>query len=892
MMDLTQTLLAKYSAKASERTGNFNIEDEEQLWSYRKAAALLHCFIPDSLNPLRPDHVHKKPFTLLHDDIVGFSGGFADGLYTLNPAIRSEALKRFASRKQMKESLDANPYRIHTPLQDMWEDYLDTGVFSRPDELQYRQLINLYQIVTWVDGIESNLPDATELLSLIRRKSVLANFEHLVTSNFTGREEELELLRDHITGSAETSTPILSIYGPGGIGKSALVGKILYERATANEEERLPYIYLAFDQPSLRIENPVTILSEAASQLELQYPEITDAIQNFKNNIREYSSGKSEHSSRDIISNSRAERISSNASRNGILFYEFSDLLKNVRKHTSQGNKQHKNILLTFDTFEEVQYRDRESLYPFWNMLETIINSFPHLRILIAGRTAITASLYPSDLLNEISLGELKMNDRISLLSRLGIANEYISQLIAERVGGNPLSLRLAARVVTDEQNAGNLNDVIPKKWLLFQMDEQLIQGQLYKRILNHIHHEDVRKLAHPGMVLRKVTPELILKVLAPVCEIEVETLAKAKELFQELEKEHVLVQLGEFDTLRYRPEIRQVMVRLLQQDKFEEVKLLHQKAIDYYFHEDGTDARAEELYHRLALDEDEPYDLSQRWVAGIEQSIASTLDEYSDRMKAWLASKMSLEVPREVFQNASAIEWERNITRKVKRALLNMDITRVFDLLNERNERSISSPLFALEAKAFLLNDQPDNADSVIDNGINQVSQSTNRGRLAELFWLKSQIAVLKNDVLQSDEFLHQAQLAIQHATNAVTLIHILCQRPLLHKTYPIFNAENDQKLRSELSTACFRLNKNQKAVPHFIVLLAAGFLGGEYPKTISRLEEYFFVDVKENRHSPGDEKNMLVNENLRGLEKYREEWEGNDDDDHQLEEAYTNFA
>lgn len=893
MTDITQVLLAKYSAKSSERSIENDTFQQDQLLSYRQAAALLHCFQPDLLKPLSNEHLHKKPFTLLHDDIVGFSGGFADGLYTLKPEIRREALKTFASRKLMAQGLLANPNRMQTHLQQLWEDYLNTGVFPIADELQYRQLIDLYQVVNWVEGIEQDLPDANILLGLIKRKSVLANFEHLVISNFTGRVEELELLRAHIEGSAESSKPVLSIFGSGGIGKSALIGKILYESATAQEDKRLPYIYLAFDLPSLRIENPVTILSEAASQLELQYPKIAGRVEEFKNYIRYYGTELAGHGTRGIISTSRQERISVNAKSNEMLFKEFADLLTTVREISSGSNKL-KNILLTFDTFEEVQYRDRESLDPFWNMLAIITKWFPYLRILIAGRTPITNTPYPTSLLDEISLGGLKMTDRKSLLVRLGIINKSIAQLVAERVGGNPLSLRLAARVITDEQDTGNLNDTIPENWLLFKMDEQLIQGQIYKRVLNHIHNEDVRKLAHPGMVLRKVTPELILTVLAPICDIQVNGPAMAQELFALLEQEHSLVQLGEFGTLKYRPEIRQVMVRLLQQDKFEEVRSLHENAIDFYYDKAGTEARAEELYHRLALGVDETDVLDKRWVNGIEQSVSSTLDEYSDRMKAWLASKTSLEVPREVFQNANVIEWERNITRKVKKALLNMDMPRTFELLHERTERSLSSPLFAIEAKANLIYNQADRADQVIDEGIKKVSQSTNRGRLAELFWLKSQIAVMKNDILEANQCLQEAQLAIQHASNPVTLIHILCQRLLLLKTYPEYFVEADEILRSELSTACLRLNKNQKYVPEFIILLAVGFLGGEYPKTIDRLQDYYSVFENDNNSVAGEEKNMLVNENLRGLEKFREVWEGGDDDDESrhLEQNYQSFA
>ena len=48
--------------------------------------------------------------------------------------------------------------------------------------------------------------------------------------------------------------------------------------------------------------------------------------------------------------------------------------------------------------------------------------------------------------------------------------------------------------------------------------------------------------MAHPGLVLRRVTPDLILKVLAQPCGIEVPDEETARELFDELAREVSLV--------------------------------------------------------------------------------------------------------------------------------------------------------------------------------------------------------------------------------------------------------------------------------------------------------------------------------------------------------------
>ena len=91
---------------------------------------------------------------------------------------------------------------------------------------------------------------------------------------------------------------------------------------------------------------------------------------------------------------------------------------------------------------------------------------------------------------------------------------------------------------------------------------------------------------------------------------------------------------------------------------------------------------------------------------------------------------------------------------------------------------------------------------------------------------------------------------------------------------------------------TACITLSIN--TIFPSIFIAAIDFLAGEYPKTTARLEEYFpiYRDIAEKR--VGEERDMLVTENLRGLEKYREKWEGkdDDDDDRQLEAQFQTYA
>jgi hypothetical protein len=799
MSEVTKTLLDKYASRRASQPSIPAAVEDSQRRSYRLAAAVLHAFAPDSLLPLDSRYGHPRPQVVLFDELTRLVGGWSEGLYTLKPEMRRQALRELGSRERMWQALKANPERPRTSFQEMWEDYLRTGEIPAPEKLGYQQLTELHQLVSWMEGLDASLPDTAYVLDLARRKSVLSSFEHLVISNFTGRKKELSRLREHVgvltpqanlkyitrqlaQWATQKSRSILSIYGPGGIGRSALIGRFLWEHVQTVPETRISFAYLAFDQPTLRIETPFTLLVEATSQFELQHPELAENFEIFNTRVREYREIIGKLGDRQEVRATRGERIMEAQELNVTLYREFARLLKTIGLRQVKNQKVYIPVLLVFDTFEEVQYRDLESLTEFWRMLDLIQNDYPHLRVLISGRAPVAGLGVRRQEVVEWQLTELALSDRVTLLHRLGVGDPAVAKAVAEQVGGNPLSLRLAANVLaSDPQTATTkgIRDLTTTRWLLFQVDEQLIQGQLYRRILDQIHDENVRKLAHPGMVLRRVNPEVILEVLAPVCEIPISDYEEAQALFGELRREQGLVQSGEGDELIYRPEIRRAMIRLLEQDRYSQVRELHRAAIDYYARQDGLEARAEEFYHRLVLDEDDPREYGGRWEKGIEASLASSLEEYPDRAKAWLAIRINIEVPREVLLNVDTAEWERNTTRKVQRALSQLDTEHALSLLHERPQRTEESPLYALEAKAYLLRDEFKKASDVLERGIRRVSESTNRGRLAELFWLQSQVALLRKDAATADQMLERAEHAIENSDSSISCMHARALSP-----------------------------------------------------------------------------------------------------------------
>ena len=67
------------------------------------------------------------------------------------------------------------------------------------------------------------------------------------------------------------------------------------------------------------------------------------------------------------------------------------------------------------------------------------------------------------------------------------------------QLGTSPLTLRLVAATL---QRSGDLDDDL----LDLKLWEGRIDGELYRRLLDHIKDKEVQKLAHPGLTVRRIT--------------------------------------------------------------------------------------------------------------------------------------------------------------------------------------------------------------------------------------------------------------------------------------------------------------------------------------------------------------------------------------------------
>src|SRR5258708_27044664 len=242
-------------------------------------------------------------------------------------------------------------------------------------------------------------------------------------------------------------------------------------------------------------------------------------------------------------------------------------------------------FLVVFDNFEEVQYRSHEDVEQLWSFLNQLQGRIPKLRTVLAGRSPLKGFDVQT-----LEIPDFNKEATVAYLTVRGIEDPEMAKEIAERIGGNPLSLRLAVELVRKE-GLSSIKDVNLRRFFLFKLSNVLIQGQLYQRILEHLHSPKIRNLAHPGLVLRRVTPEIILRVLAGPCGAEVRDIQEATDLFLELKRELSLVRETRDPPpdapLEVRPDLRRMMLQQLASDEPVKVRRIHESAIEFYSQRD-----------------------------------------------------------------------------------------------------------------------------------------------------------------------------------------------------------------------------------------------------------------------------------------------------------------
>ncbi len=822
------------------------------------AAAVLHVFDPTKLSPVGGGDA-AGAFDALFDASVPAVGW--QGLRTLRLDVRQRSLGQLGGPAAIERALNANEDRQQTILQRLFERAVAGGLDL--GKLSFAALEEMRQLYEWKLKDVVPLPPIDDFRAAHQRRAGVARFEHLVDHDFVGRGPDLQALRDYV-GVVEPSAwararaffsaerrPPLFVSAPGGCGKTALLGRFLLEHVSAPKNGWFPFVYCTFDSDALDIREPFTLLVEIVGQLAAQIEHaalaerralLDEAIEAYRRSVTDYRDVRTTLGLRASAQKTQSMRLRSLGKHEERLLAQFAALLGHIsREAGDQQQAKSVPVLIVFDTFEEVVYRAREDLIGFWRTLAALSKLHPPLRVIIAGRAGPDPDTSRRQGIIMHQLAELQPADAANLLGRLGVRPDARARAIASQVGGNPLSLRLAARVASQEPAGdGALEGLSTRRFGVLKVAPELIRGQLYRRILDHIHDDDIRALAHPGMVLRRVTPAIVEHVLAPVCGM-IKDAGGARALFERLREEHALVRLEGDGSLRYREEVRRPMLSLMAHDKPDTVRAIHQAAMDFYASHERTDPgeRAEEIYHGLMLEQDD-WRLDGRWQPGLEPYLATAIEEIPLKQRIWLAQRMSIDLPPEVLAIADLDAWERLTGKKVLQLIRYRDFEPAEQLLNSRSERTPDSPLFAIQARVKMGLLRPDLAADLLDRALRGYPPLGDQARSAELMWLLSQAHLQTGDVGRAEETLAGLVDVARHLGRPLALLQALTERAA-HRTV---SSPEGRAVREELASALSEIDIQEAAKERSLVRLALVRLGDAYVRTAARLLPLVFPE------------------------------------------------
>ena len=829
--------------------------------AYRRSAAVLAAFDPALLVPLGQQVPLGAALTELAGDLVPNYGTETgqEVRWMLRPEVRAGTLGELSDRPALIRALEANSVRPATLLQQTLEAQI-RGTAKPLEEQSLDELTCTLQAVRWLQPTALHLPGAARIRQLMEERRVVAVFEQLA-DHFVGRAGELRQLHDYV-GVLDPSSlmegarrmlrrwfdqlekPPMAFYAPGGAGKSTLIAKFLLDHSRVSDEQRFPFVYLDFDSPTLVADAPLTILREAARQLAVQYPSGREELDEFVSNAQDavLAAGPDRGLSADGLETVR--QSAQEERRYDQLHRRFAKLVRLIVQRTDDQGSYHVPLLVVADTYEEVQNRGVGHELRLWTLLDSLRADFRSLRVVVFGRAPVERVPTTGQPLKPELLKELDAAAALALLREAGVEDPASARGLYREVRGNPLSLKLAAQVYLKEREAGSgrtgVENLDKTRFLLFSASENVIQGQLYQRTLRHIRDLDVRRLAHPGLVLRRVTPGLIREVLQGPCGVPVPDDERARQLFDGLRREVALVTVDPDGALRHRPDVRRVMLSLIKRDKPDQVAEINKLAVGYYERNPErlppAQACAEEVYHRLQLKQP-TQEIEERWMPGAAEYLRGALEELPLASQPLLASWLGVRLPDDVLKEADTRQWESYTESLAEDLMRQGQFESALRALKERPRREWSpgSPLHLLEAQVLVLLGRLKEAEAAQSRAIRAADRSHSRIQLLNTLLLGAQIADEQGDHAAADDRLAEAQELPAVRNDPVRQIELVLRRLRLRQADPKVAPAPD--LRPRLAHLLANLPDEDWLAQRRLVRQAVLALGFDYPELLLRL-------------------------------------------------------
>lgn len=383
------------------------------------------------------------------------------------------------------------------------------------------------------------------LLQRFIRNGIEAFDEFAQEGMFDGLE-----IREQPASSSNTF-PAIAVGGIGGSGKSALLS-VVREAAESNQDITL--IALDFDQPSLRAGDLVALSMEFTRQLGLAEPSIDKRLSELRTTLRQR----------------LAARLSESLGGYEVQKSYLLEMFKECRKLLPAQGRRSMPLVIVADTFEEVLIAGEERVATISDWLGSIrdLIGWQEIRVIIAGRAIDSIFRIPKSQLQIIAtveLGDLGLSAGVAKLrdmfKRLGLPFSDFAKPLLEVYGSNPLVIEMLAQYCLGKKRADVETLLAGVESQRQNVQANFAQKFLYSRILERIRVPELQQLAHPGLVLRRVTPELIREVLAGPCKLGPIDEARSRDLLEGLKRQVWLVDPSSTDEVVHRRDVRRLML-------------------------------------------------------------------------------------------------------------------------------------------------------------------------------------------------------------------------------------------------------------------------------------------------------------------------------------------
>ncbi|GAA1571150.1 hypothetical protein GCM10009789_25900 [Kribbella sancticallisti] len=561
----------------------------------------------------------------------------------------------------------------------------------------------------WLSGTKVQIPTPEEARGERTIENLLRPLRMLVADGFVGRKAELQQLSDYAevlpASSRTTSTrrrvrramrrnerPPLLIYGPGGVGKSTLLARFILDHVDAGTAHHFPFAYLSFDRQELRIDQPLTLLADAAGQLAALFPKVAAEAVALSQAVRTTIAAADVSRLAPRASKSEVTvRTEDTIADEEVLLARYAGIVE-----TAVGKRDHPHLWV-LDTFEVAQRQSPEAVDTLWGFLDRFQDHSPRLRVVMCGRVPMdrheTVDLHLTGLDRESAMQLLRRS-----LAGFELPEEFLSS-VERAVSTQPLSLRLAADYLRDRLKDG-MSSKEAQQQFLFSMNEVSLP-YLYRRVVAHIDDADVRRLVNGCMVVRRITPDVIRHVLARPSGLSDMTDSRARELFERLAREVALVQRLSPHELVARPDLRKVVLPLVLASSPRVVERIQRAAYRYFAKQNSFAAKVEELYYRLCLGQ-ATATLDRAFNQRAVEELAGIVEELPTSSQVYLSARLGLTVQPELLAAADDLTWARQASLTARRLL---DAGKAEDALTVLTERrtDVSLPFTAaIEVEAL----------------------------------------------------------------------------------------------------------------------------------------------------------------------------------------------